>query len=148
MEYSFKKNKLIGFFDAGDEFWESLEEGTFRLSRCTGCDRWSWDPQNGSPTYRCPERGSWDQKWVEVEPEGTVYAWIRTNQPFDGVLERKDEVPYVSIEDEIDGEGGPRVTGMLDGSAERLRVGAPVRGRIELPSPASKGYATLRWSLV
>jgi uncharacterized OB-fold protein len=148
VEYSFKQDKLVGFFDAGDEFWEALEEGVFRLSRCAGCHRWLWEPSNGSPPYRCADCGSWDQEWVEVDPVGTVYAWTRANQPFDGVLERRDEVPYVTIEAEIPAAGGARVTGLLDGDLSKLRVGAPVRGRIVGPTPQSKGYATIRWSLV
>jgi uncharacterized OB-fold protein len=148
VEYSFKQHKLIGFFDAGDEFWEGLEDGVFRLSRCAGCQRWLWEPSNGSPPYRCADCGSWDQEWVAVEPVGTVYAWTRANQPFDGVLERRNEVPYVTIEAEIPAAGGARVTGLLDGDLSRLRVGAPVRGRIVPPSVESKGYATVRWSIV
>jgi len=148
VEYSFRQHRLVGFYDAGDEFWEGLEEGAFRISRCAQCKRWMWEPLNGSPTFRCGECGSWDLEWVEVEPEGVVYAWIRTNQPFDGVLERKDEVPYVTLEVEIGGEGGPRVMGLLQGSSDGLRVGAPVRGSIDPPSESSKGYAAVRWTLV
>ena len=147
VDYSFRKNRLVGFYDAGDEFWEGLEDGVFRLSRCAGCDRWNWEAFNGSPTFRCGECGSWDLNWVEVDPEGVVYAWIRTNQPFDGVLERKDEIPYVSVETEIGGPGGPRVMGVLKGSADGLRVGAKVRGSIDPPSPKTKGYASVRWEL-
>jgi uncharacterized OB-fold protein len=147
VEYSFKKNKMVGFFDAGDEFWEALEEGTFRLSRCAACQRWLWDERNESPPYRCPDCGSWDQEWVEVEPKGTIYAWNRTNQPFDGVLERSQDVPYVTVVADIDDAGGARVTGMLDGTSEGLHVGARVRGTINKPSPEAKGYATVSWTI-
>jgi uncharacterized OB-fold protein len=148
MEYSFRKNRLVGFYDSGDEFWEGLEEGVFRISRCAGCSRWMWEAHNESPTFRCGECGSWDLDWVEVEPEGTVYAWVRTNQPFDGVLERKDEIPYVTVETEIGGPGGPRVMGLLHGDDTGLRVGAKVRGSIVPPAAESKGYASVRWSVV
>jgi uncharacterized OB-fold protein len=147
MEYSFTKNKLVGFIDSGDEFWEGLEEGVFRLCRCAGCKRWMWDANLGGPSFRCGECGDWDQEWVEIEPKGTIYAWIRTSQPFDGVLERKDDIPYVTIEAEIGGPGGPRVMGVLKGSEEGLRVGAPVYGTIDPPSHKTKGYAAVRWSL-
>jgi uncharacterized OB-fold protein len=147
MEYSFRKNKLIGFFDAGDEFWEGLEDGVFRLSRCAGCQRWMWEPQNGSPTYRCGQCGSWEQEWVEMELEGTVYAWIRTNQAFDGVTERADDLPYVTLEAEVGGPGGPRVLGVLKGTDEGLKVGAKLQGSIDPPSAKTKGYATVRWAL-
>ena len=148
MDYSFKRNKLVGFFDAGDEFWEGLEEGVLRLSRCENCKRWLWEAQHGSPTYRCGECGCWDQEWVEVQLAGTVYAWIRTNQVFEGVTERKDDLPYITIETEVGGPGGPRVVGTLKGPEEGLRVGARVRGDIDPPSERTKGYAAVRWSLV
>jgi uncharacterized OB-fold protein len=147
MEYSFRKQRLVGFYDAGDEFWEGLEEGAFRISRCAGCKRWMWEAINGSPTFRCGECGCWDLEWVEVEPVGVIYAWIRTNQPFDGVLERKDDIPYVTITTEIGGPGGPRVVGVLKGTEDGLRVGAAVRGSIDPPSAKTKGYASVRWSL-
>ena len=147
MEYSFRQHRLIGFYDAGDEFWEALEEGVFRLSRCGGCHRWNWEAINGSPTFRCGDCGSWDVVWEEIEPVGTVYAWIRTNQPFDGVMERKEDVPYVTVETEIGGPGGPRVVGVLKGSDDGLRVGARVRGSIDPPSPKTKGYPSVRWAL-
>ncbi len=147
MEYSFRKHRLVGFYDAGDEYWEALEDGVFRLSRCAGCHRWNWEARNGSPTFRCGECGSWDVVWDEVQPEGTVYAWIRTNQPFPGVMEVADDVPYVSLEVEVGGEGGPRVVGRLRGDEEGLHVGAHVRGTIDPPSPKTKGYPSLWWSL-
>jgi uncharacterized OB-fold protein len=147
MDYSFRNHRLVGFYDAGDEFWEGLEEGVFRISRCAGCDRWIWEPNHGAPTFRCGDCGSWDLRWVEVEPEGTVYAWVRTNQSFDGVLERKDDIPYVTVEAELAERGGPRVMGVLKGSDEGLRVGARVRGSIDPPSPKTKGYASVRWIL-
>lgn len=146
MEYSFKKNKLIGFVDSDDEFWEGLEEGVFRLCRCVQCKRWLWDANLGGPNLRCGECGGWDQEWIEVEPTGTIYAWIRTNQPFAGVIE-KDDVPYVTIDTEIGGPGGPRVMGILKGSEDGLKVGAPVHGTIDPPSSKTKGYASVRWTL-
>jgi uncharacterized OB-fold protein len=148
MEYSFRTQRLVGFYDAGDEFWEGLEEGVFRLSRCAGCQRWMWEALNGSPTFRCGECGCWDLEWVEVEPQGVVYAWVRTNQPFDGVLERQDDIPYVTMEVEVGGPGGPRVVGVLKGAEGGLRVGAPVKGSIDPPSAKTKGYAAVRWELV
>jgi uncharacterized OB-fold protein len=147
MEYSYRQHRLVGFYEAGDEFWEGLEEGVFQLSRCANCKRWIWEAINGSPTLRCGECGCWDLEWVEVEPKGIVYAWIRTNQSFDGSLERKDDVPYVTMEVEVGGRGGPRVMGVLKGSEDGLHVGAPVVGSIDPPSPKTKGYASVRWTL-
>lgn len=70
--------------------------------------------------FRCGDCGSWEQEWVPVDPSGSVYSWTRSWHAFDRTRERAE-----------------------DG----LRIGAPVRGHIDPPSPKSKGYPALRWSL-
>lgn len=149
MEYSFKKERLVGFIDTGDEFWEALEEGVFRLPKCTGCGRWMCEPNfRGAPTIRCGECGSWDLDWVEVEPEGIIYAWIRSNKAYPGAEGRAGEVPYVTLEVEVGGAGGPRIIGVLKDTDVGLKVGASVRGSIDPPSEKTRGYPGLRWSIV
>lgn len=148
MGRNFRKNRLVGFIDCGDAFWEHLEDGEFRLCQCAGCERWMWETQYGGMDIRCGDCGSWDQNWVEVEPDGVIYAWFRTNQAFEGAEQFKDDIPYVTIEAELFGTGGPRVLGMLTGSDAGLRVGARVRGEIDPPSEKTKGYAAVRWRLV
>jgi uncharacterized protein len=142
MDYSFRKRRLVGFVDAGDEFWEGLEEGVLRISRCAQCRHWIWEPN-----YRCGACGSWDIDWVEIDPVGTIYAWTRTNQVFAPVAERADEVPYVNLHVQVQGSTGPKLPGLLEGPEEGLRVGAAVTGRINPPSERSKGYAYLTWAL-
>jgi uncharacterized OB-fold protein len=139
---------MAGFIECGDHFWDLLEEGKFCLCRCAGCGRWLWEVQYGAMDIRCGECGSWDQEWPEVEPDGVIYSWHRTNQAFEGAEPFKGEIPYVTIETELLGRGGPRVLGMLVGSADGLRVGAKVRGEIEPPSDKTWGYAAVRWRLV
>jgi uncharacterized OB-fold protein len=142
VDYSFRKRRMVGFVDAGDEFWEGLEDGVVRVSRCAQCHRWIWEPN-----YRCGDCGSWDIDWVEVEPVGVVYSWTRTNQVFPSVGERADEIPYVNLFVQVEGSRGPRLPGLLEGPQDGLRVGATVTGRINPPSERSKGYAFLTWSL-
>jgi hypothetical protein len=48
---------------------------------------------------------------------------------------------------ELAGADGARVVGVLAGSEDGLRVGAPVHGHIDPPSAKSLGYAAVRWSL-
>lgn len=148
MTYSFKEHRLVGFYDAGDEYWEALEEGVVRLSRCANCGRWVWEPFHGAPTFRCGECGSWDLRWVEVEPKGSVYAWARTNQAFGTSGEPAYDLPYVTVEVELGGAGGPRIIGVLQGDDEGLRVGAEVDGSIEPPSETTLGYPSIRFTLV
>lgn len=149
MEYAFRKQKLVGFIDHGDEFWESLEEGVFRLPKCRGCKRWMWESNyGGGPTVRCGECGCWELDWVEVEPKGIVYAWAKSNRAYPGAEARAEDVPYTSLEVEVGGVGGPRVIGVFEGGQEAdLRVDAEVFGKINPPSEKSRGYASIGWVL-
>ena len=54
-----------------------------------------WETQYGGMDIRCGDCGSWDQNWVEVEPDGVIYAWFRTNQAFEGAEQFKDDnIPW------------------------------------------------------
>ena len=85
MGRNFRKNRLVGFIDCGDAFWEHLEDGEFRLCQCAGCERWMWETQYGGMDIRCGDCGSWDQNWVEVEPvltsESPVYTTVAFSRP-------------------------------------------------------------------
>jgi uncharacterized OB-fold protein len=143
LEYSFKKVKIVDIPDVYDRYWEGLEEGVFRLTRCSGCKDWLW------PLFeRCGTCGSWDHDWVEVEPAGIIDTWTRVWNAFGGVEERAGDIPYVVVRVAIGSEDGPLVTGTLTGSEDGLRIGLPVRGEIEPPSPKTKGYASVTWSIV
>jgi uncharacterized OB-fold protein len=82
-----------------------------------------------------------------VPKKGEVYSWVVTNQPFAGVEGFHDEVPYTTVEALIEGPEGPRVIGLLRGSSEGLRIGAPLEAVIDPPSEQTNGYATIRWRL-
>jgi uncharacterized OB-fold protein len=84
---------------------------------------------------------------VQVEPVGTVYSWTRSHYAFDRTQERAEDVPYVVVLAEIPAAGGARVLGALAGAEDDLRVGAPVTGTIDPPSPKSKGYPAIRWAV-
>jgi uncharacterized OB-fold protein len=85
--------------------------------------------------------------WEDVEPTGTVYSWTRTHYSFERIVERAEDVPYVVVLTQLPQAGGARVLGVLKGDDTALRIGAPVTGAIDPPSPKTKGYATIRWSL-
>ena len=142
MQYSFRTQRVTGGIGADDRYWEALEEGVFELPRCADCKRWMWPAH-----YRCGQCGCWQLLWEPVDPVGTVYAWTRCWYTFDRTIERAPDVPYVVVLAEIPAAGDARVTGVLCGSEDRLRIGAPVRGQIDAPSAKTKGYATIRWEL-
>lgn len=143
MEYSFLKHKITGAIEADDEFWRSLEEGSFKLPQCASCKAWIWPAH-----FRCGRCGSWEFHWLAVAPRGTVFTWTRTHYAFDRVLERKSQVPYVTIVAEIPEAGNVRVMGVLKGDESHLRIGMPVRGSIDPPSAISKWYPSIRWEVV
>jgi uncharacterized OB-fold protein len=143
LEYSFLKHKITGAIEADDGFWRSLEEGTFKLSQCSSCYAWTWPAH-----FRCGRCGSWEFNWVAVEPLGTIFSWTRSHYAFDRVLERKSEVPYVTVLAEIPRADNVRVMGVLKGEDSELRIGMQVRGLIEPPSAASKWYPSIRWEVV
>ena len=142
MAYSFESHRIQGGIAADAEYWRGLEDGEFRISRCNGCDRWTWPAH-----YRCGICGSWDFRWEAVEPVGTVFSWTKTWMSFETVKERAGDLPYVTILAEIPHAGNVRVLGVLKGTEEGLRIGAPVRGTIDPPSETSKWHAAIRWSL-
>ena len=142
MDYQFEKARITGGIGADDAYWRALEEGSFKLPRCSGCAQWTWPAH-----FRCGQCGCWDMEWVAVEPAGTIYSWTRSWYAFDRVRERAADVPYVTVLVEIPQAGGARVMGILQGSEEGLRVGAPVRGTILPPSEKTKGYPSICWTL-
>ena len=143
MPYSYLENRIAGGVAADDHYWEGLEEGRFRLPRCAECKIWIWPAH-----WRCGTCGSWETEWQDVDPVGILYSYTRTWYAFDRIKEREGQVPYVVALAEIPAAGNTRVIGMLKGDESALRIGAPVRGEIDPPSPLSKGYATIRWVIV
>jgi uncharacterized OB-fold protein len=140
MAYSFQQHKITGAIEADDEYWRGLEDGVFQLPRCSGCKGWTWPAH-----FRCGQCGSWDFEWVALEPKGRIFTYTRSRYAFDRVLERKDDVPYVTIVAEIPEAGDVRVMGVLKGDEAGLKIGAPVKGVIEPPSPKTKNYPSIRW---
>ena len=143
MAYSFERNKIVGAIEADDEYWRALEDGAFKLPRCASCRRWTWPAH-----FRCGECGSWEFEWQALEPGGTIYSWTRTHYAFDRVLERKEDLPYITVVAELPEADGARVMGVLTGDDAGIHTGMAVRGTIEPPSPKSKGYPSIRWEIV
>lgn len=133
---------ITGGIGADRGYWDGLAAGEFRLPRCPDCGTWRWPAH-----FRCGRCGGWEQEWVAVEPVGSVYTWTRSWYAFDRTKERAEDVPYVVVLAEIPAAGNARVLGVLKGTEDGLRVGAPVTGSIDPPSGRSKGYPAVRWAL-
>ena len=118
--------------------WEGLRSGEVRVQRCARCGHWIWAPQ---PV--CPRCHSFDLTWPAVEPNGTVYSWTRTWQPF--TPELSGHLPFVVVLAELAPAGGRRLLGVLrDGDGIDVRLGQPVRGEID-PAPSPGAWPVLRW---
>jgi hypothetical protein len=125
---------------ADQQFWDSLAEGRLQMPRCHDCGRWRWPA-----VWRCADCGSWSQVWAETPMRGAIYAWARTWHPFGG-LERI-ETPFVTAVVTLEGAGGARLTGLLEGAEDGLAIGAKVRGRIDVTRVAGDSIPSIRWSL-
>lgn len=121
-------------------YWAGLERGALHIQRCAGCESWIWPAE-----WRCGVCGSFDSTWPQVEPVGHVYTWTRTHYPF--VPSHADLVPYVHVLVALSRAGDRRILGILTGSEDGLRIGAPVRGYVEPPSERSRDLPVFRWEL-
>jgi uncharacterized protein len=118
--------------------WEGLRSGEVRVQRCARCGHWIWAPH---PV--CPRCYSFDLTWPAVEPNGMVYSWTRTWQPF--TPELSGHLPFVVVLAEVASAGGRRLLGVLrDGDGIDIRIGQPVRGDID-PAPSPGAWPVLRW---
>jgi uncharacterized OB-fold protein len=134
--------RIRGGIGADEPYWRALEAGEFQLSACGGCSRWLWPAH-----FRCGECGCWDITWKPIAATGLVYTWTRNHAVSDAVKVRRDSLPYVTLLVELQHAGGARVAGVLAGSDDGLRIGAPVVGEIAPASERSFGYATMCWRL-
>ncbi|EFC79274.1 Zn-ribbon domain-containing OB-fold protein [Parafrankia sp. EUN1f] len=123
-----------------EPYWAAAREGELRIQRCGGCGEWIW-----APRPICPACHGFDLEWPVVAPEGRIFSWTRTWQPF--APEVRGHLPYVVVLVELPAAGGRRVLGVLrDADGADLRIGLPVRGEFDPPaSPAA--VPLLRWRI-
>jgi uncharacterized OB-fold protein len=136
-----ERNANVVFANRVDApFWQGLAEGVVKIQHCMDCQNWIWPAE-----WRCGTCGSFELRWEEINPEGTVYAWNRTYYPF--VQAYADLVPYVNIFVELPHAGNRRLLGLLLKPDDDVRIGAPVVPVIEPPSKRTRDLYALRWRL-
>ena len=118
-------------------FWEGLAAGRLVLPRCGSCR--AWRPP-GHPI--CPGCWSFDVRWQEVRPVGSVFSWIRSHRDF---MEELDvRAPYDTVLVALD-DAPIRLLGLLvDGTGEPPAIGDRVTGTIE--HPVNAAWPILRWT--
>lgn len=98
-----------------DPFWDALEDGAFRIHRCTDCESAYFPP---SPV--CPYCQSTDVEWIESSATGTLFSFTRQHVTAPGF----DDTLVVGV---VELDEGPRVLAPIEGSYDALKIGDPVR---------------------
>jgi uncharacterized OB-fold protein len=121
------------------EHWNGMNAGELRVQQCTACSNWIWGPR-----HLCPRCHSFELGYRTVAPEGVVYSWTRTAQPF--TPEMSGHVPYVLVLVELPHAGNVRVIGVLDDEDDDRdpAIGDQVEGDFQ---PIGHGRRLLRWGL-
>jgi uncharacterized OB-fold protein len=126
--------------EADAPYWAALDEGRLSMPRGTGCGIWHWPA-----VARCGECGTWGPAWHDVAPEGTIFTWTRTWHPFGGT--EGITTPFVTVVVSIDGAGGKRLMGLLEGDQAGLAIGAKVRGAIGQTRFGDRTIPSFHWRL-
>jgi uncharacterized OB-fold protein len=128
-----------GPIGAEGRYWDALLEGHLELPRCKGCGAWRWPA-----VWRCGECGSWEHEWMVQPLAGTVFTYTRTHHPFGGT--EAFAKPFATLLVAL--HSVPvRLTGVLEGAEQGLRIGAAVTGRIDRTRFGEVQIPALRWSL-
>jgi uncharacterized OB-fold protein len=97
-------------------FWAAAAEGRLLLKGCRDCGRAHWYPR-----VVCPLCGSLNTEWRDASGEGTLYAFSEIQR-----AEPPCVLAYVRL-----AEGPTLLTHVVDADAASLRIGQPVRMRMQ-----------------
>ncbi|MHC5257719.1 Zn-ribbon domain-containing OB-fold protein [Streptomyces sp. UC4497] len=114
-------------------YWKAAARHELVLARCGRCAAFALPPDLTCPHCHATEPGF---TYEPVTGRGTVRSWTVVRQsPLPGLA---DEVPFVLVDVELDGLGGPRMIGrLLDGPDSPLRVGDRVHVAFEDIAPGT-----------
>jgi uncharacterized OB-fold protein len=117
-------------------YWDALADDRLVVQRCDACGKRQFPPESFCRHCRSATLG-----WVDVEPVGTLFSWVRVWHPL--TPGQADDVPFViCVVDVVPGE--VRVLGnLVDPPAGELPIGAPVAAVFEHHDE----IALLQWEL-
>ena len=118
-----------------DAFWAGLRDGRLVIQKCGCCGTFRHPP---SPICHTCHEGR--HEWIESEGRGTVWTYSVVHEPLDGW---PGEVPYTVVVIALE-EGVKIVSNLIEGSHEKVRIGAPVELAV---SPGVAGIPLPRFSL-
>lgn len=114
-------------------YWQAAAGHVLALARCAHCSTVSHPPD-----VVCRACGSTAPAW-QYEPvsgDGVVRSWTVVRQAF--LPGPEDDVPFVLVDVELDGQADLRLIGrLLDGPTAPLQVGAAVRTVFEDLAPGT-----------
>jgi len=125
--------------EADARFWEALASGQLELQRCSQCGIWHWPA-----VFCCGACGSWDQEWVPVPIEGTIFTWTRTHHDFpgtEGLVKPFVTVVVTIVDSQV------QLMGLLEGAQDGVSIGAKVTGRVVANPGEARGGPSFRWRL-
>jgi len=120
-------------------YWEALRDGLLVLPRCSACGAW-----RSLGRVLCAECHSFDTRWEEVRPAGSVFTWIRSHRDF--MSELDVAAPYITVLVELT-DAPVRLLGILLGDSDEdvPQIGDRVDG--VFVQPANAAWPILRWRL-
>ncbi|NGP07789.1 Zn-ribbon domain-containing OB-fold protein [Rhodococcus sp. 14C212] len=108
-----------------EPFWNGLDEGVLRTSRCRGCSHMTFPPK---PI--CPECWQSDLEWVDLSGRGTLYSYTEVSA---APATFADEAPYVLCL--VDLDEGVRCLSRINAQWDQLRPDQRVKVTIRDSTP-------------
>ena len=114
--------------DALEEpFWSYIQKGRLSIQRCAACGQFRHPPQ---PI--CARCSSFDDEWVEVSGQATLYSFTVVHHPVHPAIE--SWVPYATGVVEL--AEGVRMVSLITGIAlDRIRVGMKLKCAFKRMAP-------------
>jgi uncharacterized OB-fold protein len=106
-------------------FWDGLDEGVLRTTRCRDCSHMTFPPK---PI--CPECWKSDLEWVDTSGRGTLYSYTEVSA---APATFADEAPYVLCL--VDLDEGVRCVSRVLATWDELRPDMRVRLKVRDTAP-------------
>ncbi|MGE2692495.1 Zn-ribbon domain-containing OB-fold protein [Mycolicibacterium pulveris] len=116
-------------------FWKATTEHRLVVRVCNACAA-----KLHLPKSYCHNCGSWDVRWRDVRPTGSVYSWTVLHH----TVHEAFPAPWTVVLVQLDEDPSIRFIGQLPGAAQ-LAVGMPMRVRFEDVEP---GVTLPQWEPV
>ena len=128
------------------EFHEAAKEGRLVVPACGSCGRRRFPPRAA-----CPSCGSFQERWEEIRPVGTIWSFVVAHPPALPAFEPYMPLPIVIVS--LNDAAGIRLPGNLVIDADS-RIDSVAPGRIDIGASVRAVFVDLgddvwypRWAL-